>query len=142
MTLVRWNPARELATMEIDRLNRMFGDFFNLPATRSWVPAVDIYETDAHEFVIKAELPAIKREDISVTFENNVLTVKGVRKAEQHSGGNVQRLERQYGSFERSFVLPSSVDGNRISASYKDGVLTIQLPQREDAKPKQIEVQA
>jgi len=79
--------------MEIDRLNHMFGDFFNLPATRSWVPAVDIYETDAHEFVIKAELPAIKREDISVTFENNVLTVKGVRKAEQHSGGNVQRLE-------------------------------------------------
>jgi len=142
MTLVRWNPARELATMEIDRLNHMFGDFFNLPATRSWVPAVDIYETDAHEFVIKAELPAIKREDISVTFENNVLTVKGVRQAEQHSGGSVQRLERQYGSFERSFVLPSSVDGNRISASYKDGVLTIQLPQREDAKPKQIEVQA
>ena len=142
MTLVRWNPARELATMEIDRLNHMFGDFFNLPATRSWVPAVDIYETDAHEFVIKAELPAIRREDISVTFENNVLTVKGVRQAEQHSGGSVQRLERQYGSFERSFVLPSSVDGNRISASYKDGVLTIQLPQREDAKPKQIEVQA
>jgi HSP20 family protein len=127
--------------MEIDRLNRMFGDFFSLPATRSWVPAVDIYETDAHEYVIKAELPEIKREDINITFENNVLTLKGVRKAEQPSG-NAQRLERHYGSFERSFVLPSSVDGNRISASYKDGVLTIQLPQREDAKPKQIEVQA
>jgi len=128
--------------MEIDRLNRMFGDFFNLPVTRSWVPAVDIYETEAHEYVIKAELPELKREDINVTFENSVLTVKGVRKAEQHSGGSAQRLERQYGTFERSFVLPSSVDGNRISASYKDGVLTIQLPQREDAKPKQIEVQA
>lgn len=142
MTLVRWSPARELATMEIDRLNRMFGDFFSLPATRSWVPAVDIFETDAHEYVIKAELPEIKREDINVTFENNVLTLKGVRHAEEHSGGNVQRLERHYGSFERSFVLPSSVDGNRISASYKDGVLTITLPQREEAKPKQIQVQA
>jgi HSP20 family protein len=128
--------------MEIDRLNRMFGDFFNLPVARSWVPAVDIYQTDAHEYVIKAELPEIKREDINITFENNVLTVKGVRNAEQHAGANAQRLERHYGSFERSFALPSSVDGNRISASYKDGVLTIQLPQREDAKPKQIEVQA
>jgi HSP20 family protein len=128
--------------MEIDRLNRMFGDFFNLPVTRSWVPAVDIYETEAHEYVIKAELPELKRENINVTFENSVLTVKGVRQAEQHAGGSAQRLERQYGTFERSFVLPSSVDGNRISASYKDGVLTIQLPQREDAKPKQIEVQA
>jgi HSP20 family protein len=84
----------------------------------------------------------MKREDITVTFEQNVLTLKGVRKAEQLPGGSSQRLERQYGSFERSFVLPSSVDGSRISASYKDGVLTIQLPQREDAKPKQIEVQA
>jgi HSP20 family protein len=128
--------------MEIDRLNRMFGDLFNLPVTRSWVPAVDIFETDAHEYVIKAELPEMKREDITVTFEQNVLTLKGVRKAEQLPGGSAQRLERQYGSFERSFVLPSSVDGSRISASYKDGVLTIQLPQREDAKPKQIEVQA
>ncbi len=140
MTLVRWNPARDLATMEIDRLNRMFGDFFDLPAHRSWVPAVDVYETDSHEYVIKAELPEIKREDISITFDNNVLSVKGERKVEQRTDGTVHRLERPYGSFVRSFALPPTVDGGRISATYKDGVLTIRMPQREDAKPKQIEV--
>ena len=95
MTLVRWNPARDLATMEIDRLNRMFGDFFDLPAHRSWVPAVDVYETDSHEYVIKAELPEIKREDISITFDNNMLSVKGERKVEQRTGGTVHRLERR-----------------------------------------------
>ena len=140
MTLVRWNPARDLATMEIDRLNRMFGDFFDLPAHRSWVPAVDVYETDSHEYVIKAELPEIRREDISITFDNNVLSVKGERKVEQRTEGTVHRLERPYGSFVRSFALPPTVDSGRISASYKDGVLTIRMPQREDAKPKQIEV--
>ena len=142
MTLVRWNPARELATMEIDRLNRMFGDFFNLPVTRSWVPAVDIYETEAHEYVIKAELPELKRENINVTFENSVLTVKGVRKAEQHAGGSAQRLERQYGSFERTFSLPSTVDVEHIDARYDNGVLTVDLPKAERAKPKQIEIKA
>jgi len=140
MTLVRWNPTRELATMEIDRLNRMFGDFFDRAAHRSWVPAVDIYETDAHEYVIKADLPEMKREDIGVTFDNGVLTVKGERRADS-GGASAQRLERYQGSFVRSFVLPSGIDGARISASYKDGVLTIQVPQREDAKPKQIQVQ-
>ncbi|HEY7057131.1 MAG TPA: Hsp20/alpha crystallin family protein [Vicinamibacterales bacterium] len=140
MTLVRWNPARELASMEVDRLNRMFGEFFDRAVHRSWVPAVDIYETEAHEYVIKAELPEMKREDISVTFDNNVLTLKGERKVE-YGGANAQRLERNHGSFTRSFVLPTSVDGNRITASYKDGVLVVRVPQREDAKPKQIAVQ-
>ena len=128
--------------MEIDRLSRMFGDVFgSAPFNRSWVPAVDIYENDAHEFVIKAELPDMKREDIKVTLENSVLTLRGERKAEiDSSKANVHRVERQYGSFTRSFALPATVDGNRIQASYKDGVLTIRLPQREDAKPKQIEV--
>ena len=110
MTLVRWNPARELATMEIDRLNRMFGDFFDRAAHRSWVPAVDIYETDAHEYVIKADLPEMKREDIGVTFDNGVLTVKGERRAES-GGASAQRLERYQGSFVRSFVLPSGSTG-------------------------------
>src|SRR5215813_13191116 len=79
MTLVRWNPVRDLASMEIDRLNRMFEDFYG--NVRGWVPAVDIYETDAREYVIKAELPEMKREDITVTFEQNVLTLTGERKA-------------------------------------------------------------
>ena len=91
--------------------------------------------------MIKAELPDVKREDIQVTFENSVLTIKGERKLEQTVGREqYQRLERQYGSFSRSFTLPVSVDATQINASYKDGVLTVRLPQREEAKPKQITV--
>ena len=139
MTLVRWNPGRELASMEIDRLNRMFEDFYG--NVRGWVPAVDIYETNAHEFVIKAELPEMKREDINVTFENNTLTLTGERKASfEDDNGTYHRSERAAGKFSRSFTLPATVDGNRISASYKDGVLTVRVPQREEAKPKQIDV--
>jgi HSP20 family protein len=141
MALVRWDPARELAGMEIDRLNRMFDDFYGGTFGRTWVPAVDIYETPEHEVVLKAELPDMKREDINVTFENNVLTLTGERKVhEEARKDSYQRMERHYGSFSRSFTLPATIDAARISASYKDGVLTIRLPQREEAKPKQITV--
>jgi HSP20 family protein len=141
MALVRWDPVRELAGLEVDRLNRMFDEFYNEGFGRGWVPAVDIYETEEHEVVIKAEVPDLKREDISVTFENNVLTLKGERKVEDVTKrDNFQRMERRYGSFSRSFTLPATVDASRISASYKDGVLTVRLPQREEAKPKQIAV--
>jgi HSP20 family protein len=141
MAIVRWDPTRELAGMEIDRLNRMFSEFYGDAFTRGWVPAVDIYETDDHEVVLKAELPDLKREDINLTFENGVLTLKGERKFEQETTReNFQRLERRYGSFSRSFTLPNTVDAARIHATYKDGVLTIRLPQREEAKPKQIAV--
>ena len=139
MTLVRWNPARELASMEIDRLNYMINDFSG--AGRSWMPAVDIFETNDREYVVKAELPEMKRDDISVTFENGVLTLTGERKTEfDVAQGTVHRSERAYGRFSRSFTLPATVDGTRINASYKDGVLTIRVPQREDAKPRQIAV--
>jgi len=141
MAIVRWEPARELATMEIERLNRMFTDFYGEAFSRAWVPAVDIYETDAHEVVVKAELPDMKREDINLTFENGVLTLKGERKVQQEvQKENYQRIERRHGVFSRSFTLPNTVDAGKISASYKDGVLTIRLPQREEAKPKQIAV--
>lgn len=143
MALVRWNPARELATMEIDRLNRMFADFCGGESfEKSWTPAVDIYTTDDHAFVIKAELPEMRREDISLTVENNVLTLSGERKfdTEKKRDNYYQRIERFYGAFTRSFSLPSTVDSTQISASYKDGVLTVRLPQREEAKPKQIAV--
>jgi HSP20 family protein len=141
MALVRWDPARELAGMEIDRLNQMFSEFVGETFARGWVPAVDIYETDAHEVVLKAELPDMKREDINLTFENGVLTLRGERKAEQEvKREHFQRRERHYGSFTRSFTLPNTVDASRINASYKDGVLTIRLPRREEAKPKQIAV--
>jgi len=102
---------------------------------------VDIYETDAHEVVIRAELPDLKKEDIGVSFENNVLTLTGERKQDQSiRREQYQRVERRFGSFSRSFTLPASVDAGRIAASYKDGVLTIRLPRREEAMPKQISV--
>jgi HSP20 family protein len=141
MAIVRWDPARELADMEIDRLNRMFTEFYGDAFSRGWVPAVDIYETDDHEVVLKAELPEMKREDIHITFENGVLTLRGERKVEQEvKRDNFQRLERRYGTFSRSFTLPNTIDPSRINASYKDGVLTVRLPQREEARPKQIAV--
>jgi HSP20 family protein len=117
----------------------MFEDFYG--NARAWVPAVDIYETQGREYVIKAELPEMKREDINVTFEQNVLTLTGERKASvDNDNGTYHRRERAHGTFTRSFTLPATVDGSRISASYKDGVLTIRVPQREEAKPKQITV--
>jgi len=139
MTLVRWNPSRELASMEIDRLNRMFEEFAG--TGRAWTPAVDVYETTDREYVIKAELPEMKREDINVTFENHVLTLTGERRTDfAADNGTYHRSERFYGKFSRSFTLPPTVDGNSINASYKDGVLTVRIPQREETKPRQIAV--
>jgi HSP20 family protein len=139
MTLVRWNPARELASMEIDRLNHMLNDFYG--GSRSWMPAVDIFETNDREYVLKAELPDMKRDDISITFDNGVLTLTGERKSEfDETHGTFHRSERAYGRFSRSFTLPATIDANRINATYKDGVLTVRVPQREEAKPKQITV--
>jgi HSP20 family protein len=143
MALVRWSPVGQLAGMEIDRLNRMFNEIYHGSLNGDWTPAVDIYQADNNDLVIKAELPETKREDISVTFENNTLTLKGERKLEQEvKRDSYQRIERRFGSFTRSFTLPSTVDASKINASYKDGVLTIRLPQREEAKPKQITVNA
>jgi HSP20 family protein len=141
MALVRWNPIGTLAGMEIDRLHRMFEELQTEAFNQAWVPAVDIFETDGHEVVIRAELPDMKKEDIGVTFENNVLTLTGERKPDVSvRREQYQRVERRFGSFSRSFTLPASVDAGQIAASYKDGVLTIRLPRREEAKPKQISV--
>lgn len=127
--------------MEIDRLNQMFSNFSGEGFARAWVPAVDVYETDTHEVVIKAELPEMKREDIRVTFENNVLTLAGERQAETEvASDRFHHVERFHGSFSRSFTLPATIDAAGITAAYKDGVLTVRLPQREEAKPKQITI--
>jgi len=126
--------------MEVDRLNNMFSNLYGEGFSRGWVPPVDIYEGGDHELVIKAELPDMKREDITVTFENNVLTLQGERKAEDVTRDRFQRLERFHGTFSRSFTLPATVDPTNISASYKDALLTVRLPQRAEAKPKQIVV--
>ncbi len=144
MNLTRWNPARDLAALEIDRLNRMFDTVFSGEplAGSAWVPAVDIYETADKDVVVKMEVPDMKREDIKVTFENNVLTVEGERKASAEiKSDQYHRVERRYGTFRRSFTMPSSVDGGRVQASYQDGVLAITLPQRPEAKPRQISIE-
>ena len=141
MALVRWDPISELAGLEIDRLNRMFSDLYNESVSRAWVPPVDIYETENREVIIKAELPDMKREQISVTFENNVLTLKGERAESEVSQDRFRRVERRSGTFSRSFTLPSTADASGITASYKDGILTVRIPQREEAKPKQIAVE-
>lgn len=144
MNLTRWNPARDMAALEVDRLNRMFDAVFSgEPLTSSaWVPAVDIYETAEKDVIVKVEVPDMKREDIKVTFENNVLTVEGERKAnEEVKNEQYHRIERRYGAFRRSFTMPASVDGTRVQAAYADGVLKITLPQRAEAKPRQITIE-
>ena len=143
MTLSRWSPVSGLAAVEIEGLNRMFDRMFtNEPWGQSeWAPVVDIYEAANKDVVVKAELPDMKREDIKVTFENDVLTIEGERKfAEAPAREHYHRIERQYGAFRRSFTLPVPVDGARVQASYQDGVLTITLPRREETKPRQIQI--
>src|SRR4029077_10496052 len=105
----------------------------------AWIPPVDIYQTGEHELVLKAELPDMTREDIDINIENFVLTVRGEKKvAADLKSEQFHHVERRYGTFTRSFSLPQTVDPNRVSAEYKTGVLTVRLPQREDAKPRSI----
>lgn len=124
-----------------NRLNRLFEPFAEetFPLT-TWVPACDIYET-AKEIVVKAELPGLKKEEVFVSIENNVLMIRGERKFEEEvKRENFHRVERTYGEFLRSFTLPTFIDANNILAEFKDGLLVVTLPKREEAKPKQIEV--
>ena len=140
--LTRWSPAGNLATMEIDRLHRMFDSMFGgEPLSGNLAPAVDIYENPQQDVVIKAELPGFKREAIKVTFENSTLSIEGERALEPDvPHDRYHRMERQYGAFRRSFTLPAAVDTARAQASYQDGVLTITLPRREETKPRQIQI--
>lgn len=149
MTLVRWtDPYREFAQFQ-DRFTRVFGDVYGRPAgndeglmsSGSWVPAVDIYQNGEHELVLKAELPDMTREEIDVTVEKGTLTIKGEKKfASDVKEEHFHRIERHYGSFSRSFSLPQTVDATKVSADYKNGVLTVRLPMREEAKPRQIKI--
>lgn len=141
MTLTRWNPVSDLAAVEIARLHRMFDAAFSGDLSGTWVPATDIYETEGNDVVVKIELPELKREDIKVTVENNVLTIEGERKLDAATKPDqYRRIERGYGAFQRSFSLSSTVDASRVSATYQDGVLTLTLPRREDTRPRQIPV--
>jgi len=153
MSLVRWNPTHDLATFPSDvlnmqrEINRMFDSFFregikedsSLMST-GWSPAVDLTEAD-DSFVVKVELPGVNKNDVKVSIQDNILTIHGEKKQEKESKtSNYHRVERCYGSFRRSFALPSSVKGDSIDASHKDGVLTVILPKVEEAKRKEIEV--
>jgi HSP20 family protein len=143
MTITRWSPIHDLASVEVDRLNRMFNTVFGGEplASGAWMPAVDIYEAPNHDLVVKAEVPAMKKEDIKVTVEQNVLTIEGERKFDSDvNRDQYHRLERGFGAFRRSFTLPATLDSSRVSANYQDGVLTITLPQRAEAQPRQIQV--
>jgi HSP20 family protein len=147
MTLVRWNdPFREFAQLQ-DRINRVFGDAYSrrsdegLMTSGAWVPPVDIYQNGEHEVVIKAELPDMTREAIDITVEKGTLTIKGEKKfGAEVKEEQFHRIERHYGSFSRSFTLPDTVDAGKVSAEYRNGVLTVRLPLREEAKPRQIKV--
>jgi len=142
----RWNPFKDLEEME-QRLSTYLGR----PAGRTeagkeamtvaeWSPLVDITEDDK-EYVIKADLPEVKKEDIKLTVQDNVMSISGERKYEkEEKGKKYHRVERAYGSFMRSFTLPEAADGSKVSAEYKDGVLNVRLPKSEKAKPKSIEV--
>jgi HSP20 family protein len=128
--------------MEVERLGRMFDELWGSASqTGRWVPPVDIYETDNHEVVLRAELPGMSRDDIHLTVEQNVLTISGERKYKPEiRREQFHRLERLAGPFSRSFTLPSSLDTSKIAAAYEDGILSVTLPQREEAKPRQISV--
>jgi HSP20 family protein len=144
MAITRFDPFREFATLH-DRMNRLFGDVYlrdeDVTQRGSWVPPVDIYETDNHDLVIKAELPDTTREDIEVTVENNTLTLRGSKKPPVDvKEDQFRRVERHYGAFSRSFTLPNTVDASKVGAEYRNGVLTIRLPFREEAKPRTINV--
>jgi HSP20 family protein len=148
MSIVRWDPFREFAHLQ-DRVNRVFMDTYgrsgagdeSLLTGGAWVPPVDIYENGNHELVLKAELPDMTREDIDITVDNGTLTIRGEKKL----GTDVKeeqfhRIERRYGVFSRTFSLPQTVDTAKVGAEYRNGVLTVRLPLREEAKPRQIKV--
>jgi HSP20 family protein len=144
MAIMKVDPLREFAVMQ-DRLNRLFGNVYlrdeDTGFRGSWVPSVDIFETDKHDLVLRAELPGMTREDIEVTVENGTILIKGEKKFDPEvKEENYRRIERAYGVFHRSFTLPNTVDAGRVTAEYKNGVLTITLPFKEEAKPRTINV--
>src|SRR5882724_8431323 len=142
-TLTRWEPIYRTTSLE-DQVNRLFSDVFARKAEEAsltaWAPSVDIYETE-HELVVKADLPEVDPKDLDIRVENNILTIRGERKYEKKvEEENYLRVERAYGSFARSFTLANTVNSDAIKAEYQNGVLTLTIPKKEEAKPKQIKV--
>src|SRR4051794_36868193 len=148
MALVRWEPLREMATLQ-NEMNRLFGTFFDTPTTamsgngaiRRWVPAMDLVETEDH-FVLRADLPGLSDADVSIEVEDRTLTLSGERKAEHESKGEgFYRLERGSGAFSRSLTLPEGVDADAIAAAFDKGVLEVRIPKPEQVKPRKVAIQ-
>ena len=142
-TIARWEPFRGVTTLQ-DQINRLFNDNFERVGEESnltaWAPSVDIYETE-QELVVKADLPDVDPKDLDIRVENNILTIRGERKFEKKvNEENYLRVERSYGAFARSFTLANTINSEAIKADYHNGVLTLSIPKREEAKPKQIKV--
>ena len=145
MAIMRWEPIRDLMTTQrgFDRLfKEAFTPFFGdtEPSTHTWAPPVDIFETE-NDIVLKAELPGVEPKDVEVKVEDNTLYLKGERKFEKEvANENYHRVERSYGSFARSFTLPNSINTEKVKAEFKDGLLTLTLPKREEAKPRTVKI--
>ena len=147
MTLVRWRPMRDMVGIQ-EEVNTIFDRFFGRNIwddgesidTQNWYPRVDISEND-DEFIVQTELPGLKRDDVQITFDNGALKIEGERKQEKTDKNiNYHRVERAYGKFSRVFQVPSQIQANKISADFKDGLLSITLPKAEEVKPKSIDV--
>jgi len=144
MAIIRWRPLGEIDTFKRE-MDRMFDDLFQpsselSESSLSWYPSVDVKETK-DEFVISAEVPGMSKDDIKINISDNTLTIKGEKKEEKkEENHNYHRVERRFGSFQRSFTLPTHIEDKKVKASYKDGVLTISMPKKEEAKPKEIPI--
>jgi len=144
MAIIRWRPLSEIDTFRRE-MNRMFDSFFRSELEGSeeistWYPAMDVKETK-DDFVVTAEVPGMSKDDIKINISENTLTIKGEKKEEKkEEDHNYHRVERRYGTFQRSFTLPTQVESDKVKAAYKDGVLTITLPKKEEVKPKEIPI--
>lgn len=143
MTIVRWEPLRELSSLQSE-MNRLFNTAFDAPASgggaRRWVPAMDLVETE-DAFVLRADLPGMKQEDVKIEVEDTLLTISGERAAEHEAREQgFYRLERSFGSFSRSLTLPKGVDGDAVKASFANGVLEVRVPKPEQHKPRRIQI--
>ena len=147
MTIVRWEPLRELSSLQ-NEMNRLFNTVFDAPSagagnggqTRRWVPAMDLLETADH-FVLRADLPGMRQEDVAIELEDNVLTISGERKAEhEERQEGYYRVERAFGGFSRSLTLPKGIDASAVTAQFDNGVLEVRVPKPEERKPHKISI--
>lgn len=147
MAIIRWEPARELNSLQ-QEVNRVFGSFFDAPTggdgavPRRWIPAMDLVESGDH-YVLRADLPGLGEDDVTIELDDRVLTVSGERRSEsEQRGDGYHRIERATGSFSRSLTLPEGIDGDAIEAAFDKGVLEIRIPKPEERKPRRVAIKA